>query len=354
MIEEYRKNCSGCGACEKLCLQNAIKMKKDFRGFFYPEVDYIKCIQCGLCKRRCPVNNKEIEKEIIAFAAYNKNDNIRKNSSSGGIFTALAEFVLDKGGIVFGATFDKDFLVEHISITNKEDLKKLRSSKYLQSNLRNSFQEAKKLLEEDKLVYFSGTPCQIEGLKAYLGKEYDNLITQDLICHGVPSPKVWEEYLKYKKKKIKDVNFRSKETSNWGDYKLKLVYEDGIEYSEKDKNVFMKLFLNNAILRESCYDCRFKKKNRVSDFTLADFWGLRNIDAAFYDERGISLLIVNSNKGRKVLENISDKIVKKEINLEAALLYNLSMIESSKKSNDYEKISELIEKEDYNTMFEGE
>lgn len=354
MIDEYKISCSGCRACEQLCPVEAIKMEEDYKGFLYPNVDYNKCIQCGICKNSCPVNNIEIKKDVYAYAAYNKDENIRLESSSGGIFTIFANYILDKNGVVIGAAFNEEFLVNHIIVENKKDLDKLRKSKYVQSNTLNTYEEAKKFLENDRIVYYSGTPCQIEGLKAYLKKDYENLYTQDIICHGVPSPKVWKEYLKYKNKKINDINFRCKEKSSWGEYQLKFKSDSEIEYINHNEDKFMKLFLNNLILRESCYQCKFKKESRISDITLADFWGINNIDAQMNDEKGTSLLIINSEKGKKMLNQISDKIISKKVNFKNAISYNVSMTESSPKGENFDKVSELIKQKKFNQLFEEE
>lgn len=354
MIENYKKECSGCRACEQLCPKNAIKMEEDYRGFIYPKVDYSKCIKCGICKNNCPINNKEIKNEIHAYAAYNKDEKVRLASSSGGIFTVLANFILEKNGVVIGAAINDNFLVDHIIIENKKYLEKLRTSKYVQSNTLNTYKQTQELLENDRIVYYSGTPCQIEGLKSYLKKDYSNLYTQDIICHGVPSPKVWKEYLKYKNKEITEVNFRCKEKSSWGDYQLKFKCNDEVEYIDHNEDKFMKLFLQNLILRDSCYQCNFKKKNRMSDITLADFWGINNINKDMNDEKGTSLVIVNSPKGENILNQVSSKIIKKEVNFEQAISYNVSMLESSPKGKDYDKVLELIKENKFNQLFEEE
>lgn len=354
MIESYKKFCSGCRACEKLCPTKAIKMEPDYRGFLYPTVDYDKCIKCKKCINSCSINNKENIKEKLAYAAYNKDEKTRINSSSGGIFTLLAENIIEKGGIVFGAAFANDFTVEHILVQDKKDLEKLRTSKYVQSDTKNSYVEAEKFLKQGKLVYYSGTPCQIEGLKAYLQKEYDNLILQDIICHGVPSPKVWKEYLKSKNNKIKKVNFRSKEKTTWDDYQIEITYEGYKEYANHNDDIFMKLFLENLILRDSCYSCKFKKENRESDLTLADFWGISKIDKSMDDNKGTSLVILNSSKGKKIFEEISNKIIKKEVNFKDAIKNNSSMIESSKKGLEYNYISKLIKENMIYKLFEKE
>lgn len=343
MIEIFRKQCTGCRACEKMCKKNAIEMVADEKGFLYPKVNYKKCIECGLCKLRCPINNEEKENDIKAYAAFNKNQEIRENSSSGGVFTVFAEYFLDKGGVVFGVGFDEEFKAENVKVENKGDLKKLRGAKYLQSNTKDTYLEAKKLLEEGKKVYYSGTPCQIEGLYSYLGKQYENLITQDLICHGVPSPKVWEEYLKYKGKKIKDIRFRSKEKCTWENYELSFTYEDGKESINHNKDVYMNLFLKDVILRDSCYNCKFKKENRMSDITLADFWGIDEVEKGFNDKRGTSLLILNSAKAKDLVEKLRDKIELKEVDLKKAIKHNKSMVSSVKKHEKSNEVFKMLE-----------
>ncbi len=352
MINIYKNICTGCRACEKRCPINAIKMVEDKKGFLYPEVDEKICIKCGLCARICPTNNKETEKEKRAYATYNKDEKIRLDSSSGGIFDILAKHIIKKGGVVFGAAFDKDFNVKHIYIDNIKDVYKLRKSKYVQSDTTDTFETAKKILDEGKYVYYSGTPCQIEGLKSYLGKEYDKLVTQDIICHGVPSPRVWREYLKYKAINIQDINFRSKEKSSWEEYQFKIVYNNKEEYEDHNKNIFMRLFLSDLILRDSCYNCKFKKENRESDFTLADFWGIDKTNKQMNDHKGISLLIINSPKGQEILKNILNKIEIKEVLFKDAIKGNKSMTVSANKNKKTSYITKLIESGDFKTIFE--
>lgn len=342
MVEIYKEKCTGCRACEKLCPKNAIEMREDEKGFLYPYVNKDKCINCGICQVKCPINNEEIKKDIKAYAAYNKDEEVRKQSSSGGLFTIFAEYVIENGGVVFGAAFDDRFSVEHIYIENMEDLKKLRGSKYVQSNTKDTYKEAKKFLENGKLVYYSGTPCQIEGLYAYLGKEYSNLITQDLICHGAPSPKVWEQYLKYKSKRIDDVNFRSKENSTWQDYEVSFTFENSIESKHHDDDTYMRLFLRDVILRDACYNCSFKKENRMADITLADFWGIDKVYKEINDKKGTSLLILNSKKAQNLIHELLDKIEVHEVRLKDAIKHNRSMIKSAKRHKKSEKVFELL------------
>lgn len=342
MVEIYREKCTGCRACEKLCPRNAIEMREDEKGFLYPYVNKDKCVNCGICLARCPINHKETEKDIKAYAAYNKDEEIRRQSSSGGMFTMFVEYVIKNGGVVFGAAFDDDFKVEHICVENVEDLKKLRGSKYVQSNTKNTYKEAKEFLKDGRLVYYSGTPCQIEGLYAYLGKEYDNLITQDLICHGVPSPKVWEQYLKYKNRKVKGVSFRSKESSTWQDYEVSFTFENSVESKHHDDDVYMRLFLRDVILRDSCYNCSFKKQNRMADITLADFWGIDKVYKEINDQKGTSLLILNSKKAQDLMDKLGDRVVIQEVRLKDAVKHNKSMVKSVKKHRKSSKAFKML------------
>lgn len=353
---DKKENCSGCSACYSKCPNNAIKMEKDEKGFFYPKIEEEKCTQCGLCDKICPIlNNKKNDKNAPrAFAAYNKNTEIRQESSSGGIFTLLAKEILKEKGIIYGASWDKNLNVHHISVNNENDLKLLRGSKYLQSRIEDTYKEAEKNLKDGKMVYFSGTPCQIEGLKSYLMKEYENLYTQDLICHGVPSEKVNQQYIEYIKEKknsnIESIEHRSKITG-WKKFSVKIKFEDGTEYAENLRNdIYMKAFLRNTSLRESCYNCAFKKENRVSDFTLADFWGIENIYPELDDDRGTSLVIVNTEKGMKLFEKIKNEIEYKEIEFEKAIKYNKNMCKSEVPDKNRKKFFDNLEKTNFDEL----
>lgn len=348
---EDKTQCSGCFACASKCPKDAITMKEDDYGFKYPVVDKSKCINCGLCDRVCPIiNNKEINNEPSAYACINKNENIRMKSSSGGIFTLIAEYILSQNGIVFGAAFNDLFEVEHISIEKIEELEKLRTSKYLQSSIGNSYKEAKTFLDEGRKVLFTGTPCQIEGLKRFLNNEYENLYTQDIICHGVPSPKVWKRYINYRRNSDKDilkkVNFRNKE-KGWKEYSLKLVYSNKCYSKTQKEEPYMRVFLSNLCLRDSCYACSFKKYNRISDLTLADFWGIDNIDKTLNDDKGTSLVIVNSNKGKKLFDYIKSSCIIKEVDLDEAIKYNKSFISSAGYNKNREGFFKELDNKDF-------
>ncbi len=306
--------CTGCSACFNACPFSAINMSTSKEGFLYPIVSQDKCANCGHCVKICPVNKKNqisgIEKTF--YAAINCDTTVRLNSSSGGIFTALATSVLEKGGVVFGAGFDENFTVCHQSAENLKELEGLKTSKYVQSRVGESFKLAKEFLEKGQPVLFTGTPCQIAGLRAYLNKDYLNLFTIDLICHGAPSPIVWQNYLiklenKFKSKVVY-VNFRDK-VKSWENYNVTIKFKSGKTYSRPHSiNRFMNLFLQNRILRKSCHNCSFKGENHTADITLGDFWGkyFKTHSPEMNDKKGCSLIIANTSKGHDLLLNLKD------------------------------------------------
>lgn len=340
MIEIQNKTkCSGCHACQSICPKQCIKMVEDEEGFLYPSVVEEECIRCGLCEKVCPIlhplQNDRTESDICAYAAYTKNEEIRKNSSSGGMFTEISRWVIERQGVVFGAAFDKSFQVHHMYAETKEGLEKICGSKYVQSIIGDSYIQAKRFLDEGRWVLFTGTPCQIGGLLKYLPKSYEKLLTQDIICHGVPSPLVWQKYMEYQEGQsggeLAYINFRNK-AKGWNPYYVEMNFSGGKEYLQiSGKDLYMRTFLSDLCLRPSCYDCRFKKKVRSSDFTLADFWGIDNVLPEMNDNKGTSLFLVNSDKGRKVFADISERLVFKQVDTDSAIQYNPSILTSVKK-----------------------
>ena len=331
--------CSGCSACSMACPKNCISMQRDEEGFKYPKIDDKLCIDCGLCEKVCPIiNNETVCDEIkISYAAVNKDERIRLGSSSGGVFYSISQAVSENGGGVFGAKFDDDFRVVHDFADNIDGLSKFQGSKYVQSDIGEAYIIAKQFLEDGKQVLFSGTPCQIGGLKAFLRKDYDNLICQDIICHGVPSPMVWEKYLEFReqksKSKSKNIFFRDK-TFGWNRFSLKFEFENNLKYIKLlDKDPYMISFLKNASLRPSCFNCAFKTEDRQADITLADFWGIENVLPQMDDNKGTSLVIVHSEKGRELFENLSKKIKFFETDFKKSILYNSAMTKSVPKNN---------------------
>ena len=347
-----KNNCCGCYSCYNICPKKAIEMVEDEKGFKYPKVDKEKCIDCGLCEKVCPIiANLKVENKPKAYACINVDENIRMQSSSGGVFTAIASYIIDKGGVVFGASWNEDFSrVEHTYTDKKEELYKFRGAKYLQSDIDNSYIKVKQFLEEGRYVLFSGTPCQIEGLKLFLNKEYDKLYLQDIICHGVPSPKSWKKYKEYIENNnaesvVNNMYFRDKTAEGWNKYHVKMQFENGKDYDvEHGKDIYMKAFLSNISLRDSCTSCKFKKENRVSDITLADFWGINNIKPEMNDEKGTSLVIVNSEKGKLLFEQISNTIKSEEVDFYTAIKPNPSMNTISPKNAKNEEFFDNLDR----------
>ena len=319
-------NCCGCGACSQACPVGCIQMKSDREGFLYPHLDMKKCVNCHLCEKVCPIiTKKNVSNKVqSSYAAFSKDEDLLKVSSSGAIFSELSIYVFNNGGVVFGAAFDENMMVKHICIDKKEDLNLLQGSKYLQSNMGEAFKSAKKLLDKGQLVLFTGTACQISGLKSFLAKEYDNLLTVDVLCHGVPSPLLWKKYLtemrrKNSNKKVVSVLFRDK-TSGWNNYSHTVVFENGYRYSENhNSNLFMKLFLSNICLRPACHNCRFKELERQSDITIGDCWGIEKTLPEMNNENGVSVILTHTNKGDETLKMISDRVCIKECDTDIVL-----------------------------------
>lgn len=312
-------------------------MISDEEGFWYPQVDKDNCIKCGLCEKVCPILHKwqsDENRTTTAMAAINLNEDIRLNSSSGGIFTLIAEEIINHGGVVFGAAFAQDFKsVHHICVDNISELEKLRGSKYVQSKIGNTYKQAKDYLDKGRTVLFTGTPCQIGGLYSYLSKPYDNLFTQDIICHGVPSPTVWEKYVDEREKRAmsntKRIVFRNKKYG-WKNYSVSFDFSNNTEYIVKHhKDSFMKIFLYNVCLRPSCYACSFKRIKRQADITLGDFWGVQQVKNSMDDDKGTSIVLVHSDKGSLLLSTILMSIKYEETKLEHIKKYNPALVESA-------------------------
>ena len=325
MICKGKKMCTGCFACYNICPKHCIIMEKDEEGFWYPKIDSKNCIECKKCEQFCPILQEKFQiSKRDAYAAVSSNATIVKKSSSGGLFSVFAQAVLEENGTVYGAAFNEDYMVEHKGIVKKEDLESIFGSKYVQSRIGSVYREIEQKLKVGESVYFSGTPCQVNGLKVFLNKEYENLISQDIICHGTPSPKMWEHYLKsFKLKKGAKISFRDKSTG-WESYSF-VVSQGGKKFKQRaDDNMYMRAFINNYTLRPSCYTCKIKGENRRSDITLGDFWGIKNVFPDFYDKNGVSLVVLNSEKGRAFFEKIRCNIKCKKVELKEAIRYNPS------------------------------
>lgn len=325
MIEITRKeNCSGCGSCANICPKNCITMQMDKEGFLYPKVNKSGCINCNICENSCPILNpiSEEKHEQKAFLIQNRDDQIRRESTSGGAFTAIAKYVLSQGGVVFGVCFDENYVVKHTYVETKEDLKKFRNSKYVQSQIGDTFSEAKHFLTNNRMVCFSGTPCQIEGLKCYLGKEYDNLITVDVVCRAVPSPLLWKKYLDMKKvemgTRINKIMFRDKYFGY--KYSTMTICSDMKEYhSGVESDQWLRAFFSGICVRPSCHQCKFKKRYRISDFTIWDCFSVDVFDKGMDDDKGTTKMIVQSEKGEKILTLLKDEVASRSIDVDKAI-----------------------------------
>lgn len=324
MIDHLGKECTACGACEAKCPVNAIFLKTKANGFTYPEIEYNKCINCNLCEKTCPIinhNNKDADTSIKSYAARAiEKPNL---SSSGGSFFDLSKIILKKNGIVCGATMDKDLIVKHKIVTSIKDLYMLCGSKYIQSTIsKEIYIELEKKIKEGILVLFVGTPCQVSALKNYLKNNYNNLFTIDLVCHGVPSPEIFSEYIKFsqdiRRKKI--INFICRDNREGWDnnFKSTIIYNDGSEeYNSVLSNLWNRIFFSELITRPSCHSCKFSCLNRQGDITLGDFWGFKDYnDDSKEINTGISLILCNNEKGRKLIEKSNLKLVEKTTNKE--------------------------------------
>lgn len=315
------KDCCGCSACAEICPRNCLSMIPDRYGFPYPMVKKDECVDCGLCNKVCPIENGNAPRlPLASYAFMHKDMEVRKRTSTGGAFVAMAEKVLLENGMVFGCAFDTDWSAKHIGVNNQIDLNRLVGSKYLQSHMDGCFGKCKTHLEKGCRVLFSGTPCQISGLRKFLRKDYDNLLCVDLICHGVPAPGIWRKYLVdlVQKKSheigktllVKDVNFRDK-SRGWSHYSLSLSLSDqyGHVYENPPQpwfeNPYMLSFLNHLNMRPSCFHCRFRNLRSGSDITIGDFWKCTEVHPKIVDDKiGINALMINTEKGRIFVDGI--------------------------------------------------
>lgn len=315
MIEvKDKKDCCGCSACAQICPKQCIQMRSDDEGFDYPFVDTARCIDCGRCDKVCPIQNAGVAKRPLkVYASKNRDEEVRQESSSGGVFTLLAESVLNRGGVVFGVSFDKDWNAVHSYAESRDGLAAFRGSKYVQSRIGTSYADVKKFLKEGREVLFSGTPCQIAGLRRFLGGECRNLLTVEILCHGVPSPAVWKRYLDCKKKEyrcgeISRINFRSK-GNGWHRYSVTMEFKDGTRYERFHKrDPYFKYFLKNLYLRPSCYACRCKNGRADSDIVIADYWNIKNVLPEYDDDKGVSLMLINTERGLSLLASVASGI----------------------------------------------
>lgn len=318
-----KSSCCGCKVCAAVCPKDAITFSDDEEGFWYPEINQEKCINCNKCRTVCPINEiplLTIEDENQTYAAFSKNDEILKQSASGGLFTCLSDVILQEGGSVFGHIYNEKCIAVCSEAKNIDERNKMRGSKYVQSNMGDIYKNIKKAIQTEKPVLFTGTPCQVEAVKKYFGNNPpDNLYSVGLICHGVPSPKIFSEYValeeKKSKKKIKDVVFRDK-GNGWEKPLIRHIYTDGSDAARLlNADAFNNLFLGtDCILRPSCFECRYAGKQRIEDISIADFWGIQNKHSdMFNDDKGVSVVLVNTEKGKELFSKAMPTLVYKQV-----------------------------------------
>lgn len=357
------EECTGCNACVQVCPKLCIEKVASSDGFVYPKVDILKCVNCGRCLQVCPTRMPLCSRTpLFCYAAYNKEDKRRNQASSGGIFIEIANYIIDKHGVVFGAVFDEDWNVIHTVAETMEQVFPMMGSKYVQSDTLNTFTKCKEMLDAGRYVLFTGTPCQIAALNKYIHSDYPNLITMDFVCHGVPSPGLWSQYLSEVTHSnaavkaadgkntvlnsslnamslIRDIKFRDK-TDGWEKFRFVVRKKSASKADQNSvllsdiyyKNPYMKGFLNDLYLRDSCYHCPARAFSSGSDITVGDLWGVNKLGLQnMNDHRGLSIVTVNSSKGNLVLKAICNNLVLHELTYEEAILSNSNLVSSSEK-----------------------
>lgn len=330
LLFENKNECCGCTACANICPCNAITMVEDEEGFKYPKINNDLCVECGRCKAVCQIHSLKTDKEIepVVYAAQNKNDEIRAKSTSGGMFSVFADKVLEENGVIYGVEYSDDFTIQHERAETAETYERFRGSKYAQSDLNDCFKRVKEDLENGRKVLFTGTPCQISGVKTFLGEKAksDNIILCEIICHGVPSPKLWKEQLAFLEKergsKVVDYRNRSK-VAGWHGHNEQVFFENGkSEYKTKLSQLHKDLFYAHLTIRPSCYACKYTQFPRSADISIADFWGIENFMPEFDDNKGTSMLILNTAKAVSFYEQIKHNLECRESNIEDAFYDN--------------------------------
>lgn len=360
---QNKKDCCACSACILGCPVQAISFVNDGEGFAYPVIDKETCINCGLCERICPVNSPKYDNSDTpeVYASLLKDTEERKKSTSGGLFYAIAEWVIKKGGVVFGAAMDEQHQVRHIAVENYLDLQLLRGSKYVQSAMGDTFLQVRRYLQAGRWCYFTGTGCQVAGLKAFLRKEYSTLITTDIVCHGVPSQWLYDQHITYLEKKHKgkviDYHFRNNEKGSGGEIfkveapngKIKKIINPTYNLSP-----YLYSFMYGMTSRWSCYDCKFARIPRQGDITLADYWGVKEFFPDIDNSKGVSLCLINTEQGKKVWKVIKGTCEYSASNVQDAAKHNGNLTGVSQPHNIRATIYEKIKKDGYETVAENE
>lgn len=364
-----KKECCGCGACMNICPKQAITMQEDDYGFIYPSIDHIKCVHCGMCKKVCTYQSEFEKRDVIStYVAAAKEDDILKGSASGGVFAAIAVEVLKKNGAVFGCSMENNEEIitpKHVRITKIEELIKLQGSKYVQSFIGDTYKLVKKELETGRMVLFSGTPCQVDGLLGFLGKDYENLLAVDIICHGVPSANLFQAYIRNFEKKLRgkivDFKFRDK-TKGWG-LRGRVIYRDKSgklksRLFPSELSSYFKLFLKADIYRENCYSCKYACEHRPGDLTIGDYWGIRKehpeylaANGGYYDvKKGVSCILASTEKGQKFLKELGTGIHMEISEFHKAAEHNEQLKRPSSEGTSREMIFKMYAKGGYEAV----
>ena len=355
-IETLGKSCCGCHGCEQICPSGAIKFVEDTEGFVYPQVNE-SCIECGKCEAVCPIiSGPRRYTADKGFAAFLKDKSALNRSSSGGVFAAAAKTILECGGMVIGCGEAVVGHPKHIVVTNEEDLKLLQGSKYVQSDISGMYTQIEDQLKTGRLVLFSGTPCQVAGLRKYVG-EHDNLYTVDLICHGVPSRKMYKSYLKWLEKKtgaqVEHFRFRSKDKHDWS-LTYQVLFREGEKVKKQEKiatlSPYYHQFLCGMTYRESCYTCGFACPERCGDLTIGDFWGIEQVMPEFYNLNGVSAVLVNSPQGCQLWSAMQEKLMTKEVPVHQIVAHNGQLNHPTKRPTERNAIYECLNQKGYDTV----
>lgn len=336
MIDCVKNDCSGCTACVSVCPMHCITMRANEDGFLYPSIQKENCAKCGLCEKACPVlRNTPWSSDYFheAWTVISADRDMLLKSSSGGLFTELAKLILKEGGCIVGAAFTEDYRsVHHIFVETIEALASIRGSKYIQSEIGSVYLKTREALNAGRKVLFSGTPCQISGLRQFLGQEYKNLILVDVVCHGTPSSSLWQKYLSSIEKQMggitKYVSFRNKE-QGWKEYSVDIHFTGEKRYFKKYReNAFMKMFLRNVCLRESCYHCKAKELGSAADITIGDFWGVEHVYPELDSSLGVSLALIHTKKGKDLFSRLPLETITRQTDYDVAVSYNTPIFQS--------------------------
>ena len=359
---QKKKECSGCTACVHACPKKCISIFADNEGFYYPQIDNSLCIECGLCEKVCPFYNPKYENtEVLdVYASYIEDVNQRKKSTSGGLFYAISKWVIENGGVVYGAAFDGNFKLKHIGVDNFADLEKLRGSKYLQSFMGDVFPEIKEHLKAGRWVYFTGCGCQVAGLNAFLRRKYDTLITSDLVCHGAPSQLMFDWHIDYlqRKENAEIVSYSFRDLEGWGgcesyEYQSLCGLQKRINPSYI-LSPYLYSFMYAYNYRYSCYECKYAQLPRQGDITLADYWGVADFFSELERANGVSLILVNSKQGQYIWDNIKSDIIFRKSNIKDASLYNGNLVTKTKMPAIRSKCYEMIKERGYDDVAQKE